>query len=497
MSTMDRRQVLRLIGALAAAGVTGAGAACTANTADGPGMALPNGKRITVGLVAPAVGAYAKVGDEITKGFQLYLSEHDRLLGLYAVDVKVVDEGANVNDATRAVKGLFADKVLAVAGVANPLALAAIVPEAAKAKIPVLSANAAPASLGATEFVWQASSVEGEAGRAAATFARAKGSRAYVLSDGTPSAKVESGGFQSQFTALKGSIVDVSEGAGGVVGRLNDALDANPDVIFAAHNGDSAVAVLAAYRAAGTEISLVGPGSLTESIDLSKLSPLPTGVYTAMFYAPDLENPDNERFVASYHNTHGVPPSSAAAAAYDTAGLLDRALRVVEGDADPDKLNDAMGILGQINSPRGTWTFNTAASPQQTWYLRELAWTARCRPTCSTATSPCSADPALTDHPTVGAGAVPDISKSRASGGWVGAHPVPSDKSDIADRRRRERSVGNPGDREDRLAEGAAVAVGESGDRDSQPVVEAQQRAVARGHRRPWRRRTSSAARPG
>ena len=41
-------------------------------------------------------------------------------------------------------------------------------------------------------------------------------------------------------------------------------------------------------------------------------------------------------------------------------------------DADAEKVNDALGVLGQIDTPRGTWTFNTARSPQQTWYLREL-----------------------------------------------------------------------------------------------------------------------------
>jgi branched-chain amino acid transport system substrate-binding protein len=52
--------------------------------------------------------------------------------------------------------------------------------------------------------------------------------------------------------------------------------------------------------------------------------------------------------------------------------LLDRALGLVSGDPDGNKINDAMKVLGQINSPRGTWAFNLNHSPQQTWYLRQL-----------------------------------------------------------------------------------------------------------------------------
>ena len=51
---MDRRQVLRLIGGLAAAGLTGAAAACSADPV-GPSVPMANGKQITIGLIAPAV----------------------------------------------------------------------------------------------------------------------------------------------------------------------------------------------------------------------------------------------------------------------------------------------------------------------------------------------------------------------------------------------------------------------------------------------------------
>jgi branched-chain amino acid transport system substrate-binding protein len=376
VSTMDRRGVLRLFGGLAAGGVAGGATGCTTQFT-GPTMALPNGRRVSIGLIAPAVGAFAEIGADITKGFQLYLNDHDHLLGLYSVDLTVIDEGPpdRRSEVTKAAKSLFDHGVVAVAGVANPTALVAIVPVALRAMIPVLSANAAPASIGDADFIWRVSSVQGEAGEAAATFARDKGPRAYVMSDGTEVGRAEASGFTGAFTGQGGQIVGMYEGAGGFAGRIGDAGAANADVIFAAYTGDDASRLLTAYRAAEHAFqppALVGPGSLTETVDLGKLSGRLPQVYTSMFYAPDLDNANNQRFVASYHNEHGVPPSSVAAAAYDAAGLLDRALRWVQDDATGIEINKALRSLGQIDSPRGTWTFNPGRTPQQTWYLRQL-----------------------------------------------------------------------------------------------------------------------------
>jgi branched-chain amino acid transport system substrate-binding protein len=372
VSTMDRRGVLRLFGAVAAAGLTGAAGACATDATGGPAVPVPNGKTLKIGLIAPVTGPFAKVGDDISKGFKLYVSDSQNLLGLYTLDLTMIDEGNSAADATQAAQGLIKSGVVAIAGIASPAALTAIIPAAQAAKIPVLSAYAAPVNVNAGEYIWRCASVQGEAGEASAAFAQHEGRKAYVLTDGGAVANAEVDGFTTAFTAQGGSIAGTSNGTDGFDSRLSEAVNAAADVIFAAHTGDAAAALLTAYRSAGIATKLVGPASLTESIDLTKLSPIPDHVLTAGFYAPDLANAENQRFVASFHNTHGVPPSSTAAAAYDTAGLLDRAIGLIQGDVSGSKLNDAMKILGQINSPRGTWTFNTSRSPQQTWYLRQL-----------------------------------------------------------------------------------------------------------------------------
>ena len=130
--------------------------------------------------------------------------------------------------------------------------------------------------------------------------------------------------------------------------------------------------MLQTYRSSGLGIKLLGTADLTETVDLATIGPLPQQVYTSMFYAPDLDNASNRRFVTQYHRAHGVQPSGYAMAAYDSACVLGRALSLVPETPTGARINQAFSLLGQIESPRGIWTFNINRSPQQKWYLRRL-----------------------------------------------------------------------------------------------------------------------------
>ena len=59
-------------------------------------------------------------------------------------------------------------------------------------------------------------------------------------------------------------------------------------------------------------------------------------------------------------------------AAYDSASVLDKALRLTGDDLTPAALNRAFSLLGQMESPRGIWAFNINRTPQQKWFLRRL-----------------------------------------------------------------------------------------------------------------------------
>jgi branched-chain amino acid transport system substrate-binding protein len=338
---------------------------------DALGRYFPHGRFRT------GVGTLRAIGAEITNGFKLYLTDHDSLLGRHRVELRIEDEGQTAASAVAAVEALLQSGVIALAGVASPSSLLAIREAVEKAKVPLVSSNASPGTLTSAFYIWRAAYVEGEAGQALASYARIEGTRAYLLYDNSATAKAEANAFRSAFEDLGGTIVGDVQGTSGYAGRLQNARSANPDAIFASYTTDEAEEFLAEYRRSEMTTKVMGPGSLTETVNLARLTSeaggLPEQVFTAMPYAYDLNNESNRRFVSSYHKTYSTAPSSYAMTAYDAASVLDKALRLIEEDVPTaPALNKAFSLLGQIDSPRGAWTFNINRAPQQKWYLRRL-----------------------------------------------------------------------------------------------------------------------------
>jgi len=53
--------------------------------------------------------------------------------------------------------------------------------------------------------------------------------------------------------------------------------------------------------------------------------------------------------------------------------VLDKAISLAgSGDPTPQAVNLALGKIGSIDSPRGSWQFNQNRTPLQAWYLRQV-----------------------------------------------------------------------------------------------------------------------------
>ena len=90
-------------------------------------------------------------------------------------------------------------------------------------------------------------------------------------------------------------------------------------------------------------------------------------------WAPDLDTPQNRRFVAGYEKAYDAVPATYAFQAYDAALLIDAALRRTLGDtSDKNALRAAM-MKADFASLRGKFRFNTNHYPIQDFYLTKVA----------------------------------------------------------------------------------------------------------------------------
>ncbi len=116
---------------------------------------------------------------------------------------------------------------------------------------------------------------------------------------------------------------------------------------------------------------LYGTGNLIDIDTLDAQGATATGAQTALFYSPDLDNPENEEFISNFEQAYDREPGVYAVQGWDAAWLIGEGLRAVEGDTgDPEALVEAMENV-EFESPRGPMELDENNNPIQNIYIRE------------------------------------------------------------------------------------------------------------------------------
>jgi len=94
------------------------------------------------------------------------------------------------------------------------------------------------------------------------------------------------------------------------------------------------------------------------------------GLFSVGHWSIDFDNPANKRFVAEFEQEYKRLPTGYAASGYDTALLIDSAVRKVKGRIeDKDALRNALRAA-EFQSVRGHFKFNRNQFPIQNYYLQ-------------------------------------------------------------------------------------------------------------------------------
>lgn len=384
---MNRRRALQL---LAAVSTTGLAAGCGSDT-DSEDAASP-GSPVKIGLIVPSVGPNKAIGDEITNGFQLFLSLNDQQLGGHPVTVVQAEEGDSAKSGQAAVDRLVKEGVLALTGVVSSAVMSGIRDTVEQARVPLIGSNASPASLQSVVYIWRTSYVLDEPGEALGGYLRqmgVSGRIAIFAPQGQGSRDVIDGfrrGYEQEGRRLTEDPVltnaDPNPGKAAFTGAISKALGNRPDAVFCNYTGAASVQFIKQLYDQGYKGKVYAPGFLTEGTVLAQLDDgedgeqrariLKQGIETALNYSPDLNNTANRVFASAYRKTYSISPTTYAMASYDAAQVLDKAIRLVGAAPTPQAVNLALGKIGQIDSPRGIWQFNQPRTPQQKWYLRRV-----------------------------------------------------------------------------------------------------------------------------
>lgn len=356
--------------------MTMAAAALLLGTAVSPALAQ---EKIKLGVIVTLSGPAAALGQQVRDGFALAVKELGGKMGGRDVEVIVADDELKPDAAVTKVKGLLErDKVDFVVGPIFSNILQAIHRPITESKTFLISPNAGPSTFAGKDcnpFFYVTSYQNDQVHEILGKVAQDRGyKRMYLMVPNYQAGKDSVAGFKLDY---KGEIVGESYMPLNTLDfqpELSKISSQKPDALFTFMPGGLGVNLVKQYRQAGLADSIPVLSAFTvDESTLPAQQDAAVGMFGGANWAPNLDNPQNKKFVAAYEAAYNVVPGTYAFQAYDAAMLIDSAVKAVKGDLSN---KDAVGAAlkkADFTSLRGAFKFNTNGYPIQDFYLTKVA----------------------------------------------------------------------------------------------------------------------------
>lgn len=356
--------------------MTMAAAALLLGTAVSPALAQ---EKIKLGVIVTLSGPAAALGQQVRDGFALAVKDLGGKMGGRDVEVIVADDELKPDAAVTKIKGLLErDKVDFVVGPIFSNILQAIHRPITESKTFLISPNAGPSTFAGKDcnpFFYVTSYQNDQVHEILGKVAQDRGyKRMYLMVPNYQAGKDSVAGFKLDY---KGEIVEESYMPLNTLDfqpELSKISSQKPDALFTFMPGGLGVNLVKQYRQAGLADSIPVLSAFTvDESTLPAQQDAAVGMFGGANWAPNLDNPQNKKFVAAYEAAYNVVPGTYAFQAYDAAMLIDSAVKAVKGDLSN---KDAVGTAlkkADFTSLRGAFKFNTNGYPIQDFYLTKVA----------------------------------------------------------------------------------------------------------------------------
>ncbi len=333
--------------------------------------------KVKIGFASTLSGPAGAIGIDIRDAFQMAIKLNGGKLGGLPAEVLIGDDQFKPEIGRQlAEKFVKLDKVHLLTGYVFSNIMLASVPVAFDNKLLYVSPNAAPSPLAGKDcnpnffaVAWPNDAYHEAAGKHATD----KGYKStYLIAPNYQAGKDSLAGFKRYY---KGS---VSEEVYTKLGQLDYAAELaqvrakKPEALYIFLPGGMGINFIKQFVAAGLskDIQLITPGFGSDQDVIRPVGEAMLGLFDTAHWALDLDNPTNRKFVAEFEKEYKRLPSVFAAQGYDTAMLIDSAVREVKGKVeDTDAMRKALKAA-KFQSVRGAFKFNRNHYPIQNYYLR-------------------------------------------------------------------------------------------------------------------------------
>ena len=323
---------------------------------------------VKIGYINAFTGPLAASAMDGRDAFQLYLTQHDYVLGGFKVELIVEDDAQDPNVAlTKAKKLLEMDEVDIIVGPSNTPPGYALLQFATENKCAVFMPTASGDDITQrqrSEYVVRLATSSSQCMFPLADYVYNEMGlrRCASLSIDQAFGYEIVGGFEKAFSELGGEIIQkawfpsTNQDWTPYVSQI--PVD-DIDFFFVQVGGMNSVRLsktLADYGVSSSIPIVAGFNSTDESI-LEQMT-APEGFISAMPYSPKIVSPANEQFVTDFHNAYARSTSIYSAQCYTTGMILDAALANLDSVDDPKAIIEAIKATTVENTPMGTIAFD-------------------------------------------------------------------------------------------------------------------------------------------
>jgi branched-chain amino acid transport system substrate-binding protein len=336
--------------------------------------------KLKIGFISTLSGPSAALGVDIRDAFLLAVKTNGGKLGGLPAEVLVGDDQFKPDVGRQlADKYVKLDKVNFLTGMVFSNIMLASVPVAFESKVIYVSPNAAPSPLAGAQcnpYFFVASWPNDAYHEAAGQHATNKGYKsAYLIAPNYQAGKDSLAGFKRFYKGQVVAEVYTQLGQLDYSAELAQVRAAKPSALYIFLPGGMGINFIKQFVASGMsqDIPLIVPGFGSDQDIIRPVGDAMLGLFDTAHWAIDLDNPANKKFVAAFEKEYKRLPSVFAAQGWDTAMLIDSAVRGVGGKVENVEAVRKAMKSAKFDSVRGAFKFNRNQYPIQNYYLRVVA----------------------------------------------------------------------------------------------------------------------------
>jgi branched-chain amino acid transport system substrate-binding protein len=337
---------------------------------------------LRIGFLAPRTGIFTAIGTDMLNGFQMYLDEHNGMLGGAKVVLTVEDtEGKPDTAVTKAKKLILQDKVDMIVGGLLASTAYALGPVSTSEKVLYIGSSATADDLAQRQVdkypyvafsTWTPSLPNHPLGQWACDQGYKK---VVAIAADYAFGYEQTGGFQKAFEDCGGKVIQkiwVPLGSKDF-GPYIPTMKGDADAIFSLMVGPMALQFPKQLRASGNKKPIVGGGTSYDEFVLPFMGDEVIGDVSALMYSAAIDTPKNQDFVKRYRAKYNKVPSYYSEGNYSTAQWIDETIAKSNGKyPGPVEFIKTMASI-TLDAPRGPVKLDASTkSPIENIYIKKV-----------------------------------------------------------------------------------------------------------------------------